>query len=196
MVQCEMCFELQNTFFCLKEGKTIFKELMINSDIREKEVRLIDENGTMMGVMPTAKAMQIADGRNLDLVMISSQAVPAVCKIMDYRKYRFDQIKREKEDKKKQSQIELKDIWLSATIDIGDMKTKAKKVCEFIGDGNKVRLSIRMKGRQQAHPEISVGVMESFFELIKEVAVIEKKPLQEGRSITMVVAPINKKNNA
>ena len=169
---------------------------MINSDIREKEVRLIDESGTMIGVMPTAKAMQIADGRNLDLVMISPQAVPPVCKIMDYRKYRFDQIKREKEDKKKQSQIELKDIWLSATIDIGDMKTKAKKVCEFIGDGNKVRLSIRMKGRQQAHPEISVGVMDSFYELIKDVAVIEKKPLQEGRSITMVVAPINKKNNA
>ena len=96
---------------------------------------------------------------------------------------------KEKEDKKKQSQIELKDIWLSATIDIGDMKTKAKKVCEFIGDGNKVRLSIRMKGRQQAHPEISIGVMESFYELIKEVAVIEKKPLQEGRNILMILAP-------
>lgn len=175
------------------EDDSIFKELQINYEIREREVRLISETGEQLGVMPTPKALHIAEDKNLDLVLISPQAKPPVCKLIDYKKYRFDLIKKEKEDKKNHKNIEQKDIWLSATIDVGDMETKAKKVREFLTEGHKVRLSIRMKGRQQAHPEISVGVMEEFFEKVKDLAVMEKKPLQEGRTITMVVAPVTKK---
>lgn len=167
--------------------------MQINSEIRDKEVRLIAEDGTQLGVMPTAKANHIADERNLDLVKISPNAVPPVCKLLDYSKYRFDQIKREKEERKNSKGVELKDIWLSASIDVGDLETKARKAREFIKEGNKVRLSIRMKGRQQAHPEISIGVMNTFFEKLSDVAIMEKKPLQEGRSIAMVIAPIIKK---
>ncbi len=181
-----------DTFF-IRRDTHIFKELQINSEIRDREVRLIDDKGVQMGIMPTAQAQRIADERELDLVKISPQATPPVCKLLDYPKYRFDLIKREKEERKNHKSIELKDIWLSATIDVGDMKTKAKKAREFVEEGNKVRLSIRMKGRQQAHPEISMQVMDDFFELLKDVAQIEKKPLHEGRNITMVIAPLAKK---
>lgn len=171
---------------------TIFKELSINSDIREKEVRLISESGEQLGVMSTAAAQRLADVKDRDLVMISPTANPPVCKIMDYNKYRFDQIKKEKEDKKNRSVVELKEMRLSAVIDIGDLKTKAKKVREFLTDGNKVKVSIMMRGRQQAHPEISMGIMDSFFEEVKDLGIIEKRPNQEGRIINMVLAPIKK----
>lgn len=185
---CDTLFNL------IKEDKGIFKELLINYAIRDREIRLIDDNGDQLGVMPTQKAMSIAEGRSLDLVLISPQAKPPVCKIMDYKKYRFDLIKKEKEDKKNRKNVELKDIWLSASIDKADLETKAKKCREFVEDGNRVRLSIRMKSRQQAHPELSVAVMENFFEMIADIAQMEKKPLQEGRTITMVVAPAINKN--
>jgi len=167
--------------------------LLTNYDIREREVRLIDENGTQLGIVPTPKAMSIADGKNLDLVMISPQANPPVCKLMNYSKYRFDQIKREKEERKNRKNVELKEIRLSAVIDVGDVEIKSKKAREFILDGQKVRLSILMRGRQQAHPEISVKVMEDFFEKVSDIAQMEKKPNQMGRTITMIIAPIIKK---
>ncbi|MFA5450269.1 MAG: translation initiation factor IF-3 [Clostridia bacterium] len=167
--------------------------MLTNYDIREREVRLIDENGTQLGIVPTPKAMSIADGKNLDLVMISPQANPPVCKLMNYSKYRFDQIKREKEERKNRKNVELKEIRLSAVIDVGDVEIKSKKAREFILDGQKVRLSILMRGRQQAHPEISVKVMEDFFEKVSDIAQMEKKPNQMGRTITMIIAPIIKK---
>lgn len=181
------------THFLFKEDFNIFKDLQINYEIREREVRLIDETGKQLGILPTPKAMAFAEDKNLDLVMISPAATPPVCKLMDYKKYRFDLIKKEKEDKKNRNNIELKELWLSATIDVGDLDTKARKSREFLEDGHKVKLSIKMKGRQQAHPEVSMGVMDDFFARVNDIAQIEKKPLQEGRNITMVIAPLAKK---
>lgn len=143
--------------------------------------------------MAKTEALRIAEFRNLDLVNISPNAKPPVCKIMDYGKYRFDMIKRDKESKKAQKIIEVKEIKLSQTIDVGDINVRAKQTREFIADGNKVKVSLRMKGRQQEHPEISVAVLESFFEKVSDVATMEKKPTLENRSIFMMLGPINKK---
>ena len=182
------------TSFCFRRKGTIFKELLINENIVDKEVRLIDNKGQQLGVMSRSEALRIAEFQNLDLVNISPTAQPPVCKIMDYGKYRFDMIKRDKEAKKAQKIIEVKEIKLSQTIDVGDINVRAKQTREFISDGNKVKVSLRMKGRQQEHPEISVEVLENFFEKVKDIAVMEKKPTAENRSVFMMLAPImNKK---
>lgn len=154
---------------------------------------MIDQNGAQLGLMTVSEALRIAEYRSLDLVNISPTATPPVCKIMDYGKYRFDMIKKDKEAKKAQKVIEIKEIVLSQTIDVGDMKTKARKAEEFLKDGDKVKLTLRMRGRQNAHADISVGVVESFYEMIKEFGTLEKKPSQDGRSITAMVAPLIKK---
>ena len=173
-------------------NKEIGKELQINDEIRDKEVRVIDENGAQLGVMSAQEANRLADERNLDLVKISPQATPPVCKFLDYGKYRFELIKKKKEAKKSQKIIEVKEIWLSATIDTHDLEVKAKQAIKFVGAGDKVRLSIRLKGRQMAHPEIAMEVMTEFFALVQEHAVIEKPAKQEGRTIAMVIAPLKK----
>lgn len=142
--------------------------------------------------MSADEANRLADSKNLDLVKISPQAVPPVCKLLNYGKYRFELIKKEKETKKNQKVQELKEIWLSATIDTHDMEYKSKQASKFVEDGNKVRLSIRMKGRQQAHPEISMKIMEDFYQMVSETAVKEKGPTQEGRTIAMIIAPKKK----
>lgn len=170
----------------------IFKELLTNGSITDKEVRLIDEHGTQLGVMSRTEAQRIADFRNLDLVNISPTAKPAVCKIMDYGKFRFDMIKKEKEAKKSQKVVELKEIRLSQTIDMGDMNTKAKHARGFLEEGDKVKVTLRMYGRQLSHPEISVEVLNAFYELVKDVAVIDKKPTTEGRAIFLMLSPIKK----
>ncbi|MDR0751072.1 MAG: translation initiation factor IF-3 [Christensenellaceae bacterium] len=164
-----------------------------NYSINDPEVRLIDNEGQQLGIKSTYEARKMAESQNLDLVMISPTATPPVCKIMDYKKYRFDIIKKEREEKKNRKVVELKDIWLSATIDIGDIETKAKHARRFLEDGDRVRLTIRMKGRQQVHPDISVGIMNDFYERLKDVSLIEKKPTQDGRSITMIIVPLGKK---
>lgn len=165
----------------------------INENIVEKEVRLVDEDGKQLGIMARSEALRIAEFRNLDLVNISPNTKPPVCKIMDYGKYRFDMIKREKEAKKAQKVIEVKEIKLSQTIDIGDINVRAKQTRDFIEAGNKVKVSLRMKGRQQEHPEISVNVLMNFYEKVKDVAVMEKKPTAENRSVFMMLVPMNKK---
>ena len=165
----------------------------INEDIVEKEVRLVDEDGKQLGIMARNEALRIAEFRNLDLVNISPNTKPPVCKIMDYGKYRFDMIKREKEAKKAQKVIEVKEIKLSQTIDIGDINVRAKQTRDFIEAGNKVKVSLRMKGRQQEHPEISVNVLMNFYEKVKDVATMEKKPTAENRSVFMMLVPMNKK---
>lgn len=170
----------------------MFKELQINEQIRDREVRLLDENG-QLGIHPLAEARRIASERNLDLVKVSPGATPPVCKLMDYGKYRYDAIKREKEQKKNQRVIEVKETQLSPTIDIGDINVKAKRTREFVEAGNKVKIVVRMKGRQLAHPEIGMEVIKTFLEKIVDVAVIEKQPVQEGRNITAFVAPIPQK---
>lgn len=133
--------------------------------------------------------MDIADKAGLDLVEISPTANPPVCKIMDFGKYRFETLKKQKEAKKNQKIVELKEIWLSMTIDVGDLAVKAKQTSKFLAAGNKVKVSIRLRGRQNAHSSIGIDVMMRFFELVKDNAVMEKKPLLEGRNILMILAP-------
>ena len=131
----------------------------------------------------------MAEERDLDLVKISPNAVPPVCKIMNYGKFRFEQTKKEKEAKKNQKVTEIKEVWLSMTIDVGDLNVKAKQTIKFLQAGNKVKVSIRMRGRQNAHAGLGVDVMDRFFAMVEGSAVMEKKPLQEGRSILMILAP-------
>ena len=168
----------------------IIKDLQINHDIRDKEVRLIDETGTQLGIVPLAQAQQLADEKEMDLVKISPQAVPPVCKIMDYGKYRFEAIKKEKEARKNQKVQEMKEMRLSMTIDSHDVEVKAKQVRKFLQDGNKVKVSIRMRGRQMAHSNLGLEVMNEFADILKDVSSPERKPFTEGRNIIMILAPL------
>lgn len=139
--------------------------------------------------MSSREALKIAEEAELDLVKISPNAVPPVCKIMNYGKYVFELSKKAKEAKKNQKTTEIKEVWLSMTIDIGDLQVKAKQTQKFLQSGNKVKVSIRMRGRQMAHQEIGVEVMKRFFDMVKDFGQIEKQPLTEGRNIWMMLAP-------
>lgn len=147
----------------------------------------------MLGVMSARAALEIAEQADLDLVKISPNAVPPVCKVMDYGKFKFEMLKRQKEAKKNQKTVEVKEIWLSMTIDVGDLNVKAKQTLKFLAEGNKVKVSIRMRGRQNAHADLGVAVMQKFAEMLGSAAVIEKKPLTENRNIIMIVAPASNK---
>lgn len=136
------------------------------------------------------EAMRAAEESQMDLVNISPKAVPPVCKLMDYGKYRYEQIKKEKEAKKNQKIVEVKEVWLSMTIDDNDMLTKAKGASKFLAGGNKVKVTLKMRGRQQAYAKQGVEVVKRFGEMLKETAVIEKQPLTEGKNIIMILAPI------
>ncbi len=173
-----------------REGlKISTNDLMINEEIRDREVRVIDQNGEQLGIMSTAAALDLAEERQLDLVKIAPQAKPPVCKIMDYGKYRFEQSKREREMRKNQKVIVIKEVQLSATIEEHDIDVKFRAAEKFLKDGNKVKVSIRFRGRQIAHSEIGLEVMKDFAERCKDVAVMERKPIMEGRNMTMVLAP-------
>ena len=150
---------------------------------------MISETGEQLGIMSAAQALRLAEEENLDLVKISPNAVPPVCKIMNYGKFKFEQAKREKENRKNQKTVELKEIYLSMTIDVGDLNVKAKKTVELLGEGNKVKVSIRMRGRQMAHAQMGVDVMNRFFELLGGKAVMDKAPKTEGRNIFMILSP-------
>ncbi len=143
----------------------------------------------MLGIMRASEAKRIADERRLDLVMITPNAQPPVCQVMDYGKYRFDAAKKAKDAAKNQKKSDLKEIRLSIVIDSGDLNTKSRQAYKFLSDGDKVKVSIRMRGRQQARPQMGVDVMNSFYETVKDVAVIDRKPTVDGRSIIMILAP-------
>lgn len=140
--------------------------------------------------MSISEALRLAEEQNLDLVKIAANATAPVCKIMDYGKYRFETLKKQKEAKKNQKVVELKEIWLSMTIDVGDLNVKARQAQKFLTSGNKVKVSIRMRGRQNAHSSLGVEVMNRFYDLVKDVSVMEKRPLLEGRNILMILAPL------
>ena len=161
---------------------------MINEEIRDPQVRLVDENGGQLGIVDIQAAQKLAEERELDLVKIAPNSDPPVCKLMDYGKYRFEMSKREKEQRKNQKIIELKEIRLSATIDVRDMEIKAKQTIKFLADGDKVKVSIRFRGRQITHNEIGADVMNRFFEMVTDSAVKEKAPKMEGRSMFMILA--------
>ena len=167
----------------------IATELMINEAIRDREVRLIDENGEQLGVMPTQQALALAEERGLDLAKIQPSAVPPVCKLLDYDKYRYEQSKRERENRKNQRVVDIKEVQLSATIEENDVNTKAKMAIRFLENGDKVKVSIRFRGRQFTHSEIGMKVMLVFAERCKDVSMVERRPLLDGRNMIMILAP-------
>ena len=168
------------------------KECSINEEIKAKEVRLIDVDGSQLGVMSTKDAMSKAEERNLDLVEISPQAVPPVCKIMDYGKYRFEQAKREKETKKNQKVVNIKEVKMSPSIDVHDFNTKVNQARRFLADGDKVKVMVKFKGRQMAHQDIGAALLERFAAALSECGDIDKKPVLEGRNLTMFFTPTKK----
>ena len=162
---------------------------MINEEIRDREVRGVDQNGEQLGVMSSRDALALAEERQLDLVKIAPQARPPVCKLMDYGKYRFEQSKKEREFRKNQKVITVKEVRLSATIEDHDIDVKFKNAVKFLKDGNKVKVTIRFRGRQITHSEIGRQVMTEFAERIKEYGTVDKAPQIEGRNMSMFVSP-------
>lgn len=165
------------------------KELQINEEIRDKEVRVISDSGEQLGIMPLKDAFKAAEQRNLDLVKIAPQANPPVCKIMDYGKYRFDQAKKEKENKKNQRTVETKEIRLSVNIDTHDFDTKVNHALKFLKAGNKVKVSIRFRGREMAHAHLGNGIMDKFAEACAEVGAVDKPAKLESRQMLMFMSP-------
>lgn len=164
------------------------KETQINEEIRDKEVRVIDSDGNQLGIMPIEDALRLAEEKNTDLVKIAPQAKPPVCKIMDYGKYRFEQAKREKEAKKNQRVIEIKEVRLSLNIDTHDFETKVGHAVKFLKSGNRVKVSIRFRGREMAHPENGLVTMSKFADACSEFGTVEKPAKLEGRSMLMFLA--------
>ncbi|MBE6556036.1 MAG: translation initiation factor IF-3 [Ruminococcaceae bacterium] len=166
------------------------KDLLINEEIREKEVRVIGDDGETLGMMSGNAALKLAYDRGLDLVLIAPQATPPVCRIMDYGKYRFDREKKEKEAKKKQQVVELKEVQLSCRIDVHDFETKARNAIRFLKAGNKVRVVVRFRGREMAHQEMGRDVMARFEQAVSEAGTVDKKPVLDGRNLSMVIVPV------
>lgn len=167
--------------------------MSINEEIRDREIRVVSDDDGVLGIMSAEEALKIAEERNLDLVKIAPQAKPPVCKIMDYGKYRFEQSKREKEAKKNQRVIEIKEIRLSLNIDTHDFETKVNHAKKFLENGNKVKVSIRFKGREMAHPENGLVTMSKFSDACQEFSTVEKPAKLEGRSMLMFLVPKAKK---
>ena len=161
----------------------------LNEDIRDSEIRLIGSTGEQLGIMSAAQAQRIADEQGLDLVKISPQATPPVCKLMDYGKFRFEQGKREKEAKKNQHVVEIKEIRMSPGIDVGDFNTKLKNAQKFLADGNRVKVSVCFRGREMAHTDIGKDLLVRFAEQCAEVATLDKEPKLEGRSMSIFLSP-------
>ncbi len=168
-------------------------DLMMNQEIRDREVRVISQSGEQLGIMNTRDAMEMAEEAGLDLVKIVPNAQPPVCKLMDYDKYRYEQSKKERELRKNQKVVSIKEVQLSATIEENDIQTKAKAAQRFIAGGDKVKVSIRFRGRQITHQEIGLAVMQNFAARLADIAVVEKKPLVEGRHMIMIMAPKTEK---
>ena len=160
---------------------------MINGQIRDKEVRVIAENGDQLGVMPVKEAMKLAQEAELDLVKIAPKAQQPVCKIIDYGKYRYELARKEKEAKKKQKTVEVKEVRISPNIDTNDLNTKVNNAKKFIAKGNKVKVTLRFRGREMAHMQQSKHILDDFAEMLAEVAVVEKPAKLEGRSMSMVL---------
>ena len=160
---------------------------MINEQIRDKEVRVIGEDGAQLGIMSSREAMKLAQEAELDLVKIAPTAKPPVCKIIDYGKYRYELARKEKEAKKKQKTVEVKEVRLSPNIDVNDLNTKVNNTKKFIAKGNKVKVTLRFRGREMAHMQSSKHILDDFADMLKEVASIEKAPKLEGRSMSMVL---------
>jgi translation initiation factor IF-3 len=165
----------------------------INEEIRDKELRVIGANGDQLGIMSSADALALAEEKELDLVKIAPNAVPPVCKIMDYGKFRFEQLKKEKEAKKNQRVVEVKEIRMSPSIDTNDLNTKVKNAMKFLKDGNRVKVTVRFRGREMAHTSLGEVLLKQFGESCAEVATVEKGAKLEGRNMSMFLSPKNSK---
>ena len=161
----------------------------LNEDIRDNEIRLIGDDGAQLGIMAPSEALRIADEKGLDLVKISPQAVPPVCKLMNYGKFKFEQGKREKEAKKNQHVVEIKEVRMSPGIDIGDFNTKLRHAQKFIADGNRVKVSVRFRGREMAHTDIGRDLLERFAQQCADTANLDKAPKLEGRMMSIFLSP-------
>ena len=189
-----VCGCLASAFLFLLEVLTISKlDHQLNEEIQDKEVRLIGEDGSQLGIFSAQQANEMAEEQGLDLVKISPNAVPPVCKIMDYSKFCFDQKKREKEAKKNQKVVEIKEIRMSPSIDTNDFNTKAKNAQKFLKEGNRVKVSVRFRGREMAHTNIGDKLLMDFAEACAEVSTMEKNPKLDGRFMAMFLAPKNSK---
>ena len=166
------------------EGKTI-SDYLINEQIRDKEVRVIGEDGEQLGIMSSRDAMKLAEEAGVDLVKIAPTAKPPVCRIVDYGKFRYEQTRKEKDAKKKQKVMEVKEIRLSPNIDTNDLNTKTNAARKFLSKGDKVKVTLRFRGREMAHMASSKHILEDFAEVLADIAVIDKAPKVEGRSMTM-----------
>ena len=199
MALCLSCGVVpSHDFFCLSANNGgVFsisaKELMINEEIKFKEVRVVGPDGEAVGIMSSDAALKIAYDQGYDLVLMAAQAQPPVCRIMDYGKYRFERDKKEKEAKKKQQTVELKEIQLSCRIDTHDFETKARHAQKFLESGNKVRVVMRFKGREMSHVSIGQDIMNKFIESCSELGTVDKKPVLDGRIMSMVISPVKTK---
>lgn len=172
---------------------TIAKDMMVNDGIRARELRLIDQDGEQLGVKSKAEALKIAEQANLDVVLVAPNAKPPVARIMDYGKFRFEQQKKEREARKKQKMINVKEVRLSPTIDLNDFNTKLRNARKFLEKGDKVKASIRFKGRAITHKEIGQKVLDRLAEETKDIASVEQQAKMDGRSMFLVLAPKNEK---
>ena len=185
-----MCGCFAASALCIWRCFTIGKlEHQINEEIRDKELRVIGADGSQLGIMTSSDALALAEEKDLDLVKIAPNAVPPVCKIMDYGKFRFEQLKKEKEAKKNQKVVEIKEIRMSPGIDVGDFNTKLKNAQKFLADGNRVKVSVRFRGREMAHTDIGRDLLKKFAELCSEVATLDKAAKLEGRNMSMFLSP-------
>ncbi|MGN0312757.1 MAG: translation initiation factor IF-3 [Lachnospiraceae bacterium] len=164
---------------------------MINEQIRDKEVRLIGENGEQLGIVSSKEALRMAEEAELDLVKIAPKAEPPVCKIIDYGKYKYEMVRKEKEAKKKQKTVELKEIRMSPNIDTNDLNTKINSAKKFLTKGDRVKVTLRFRGREMAHMQQSKGILDEFAKAVEEIAVVEKAPKVEGRNMSIVLAKKN-----
>ena len=171
------------------------KDLIINEEIRSSKVRLIDDEGEQIGVIPIKEALKMAEDKHLDLVNVAPNAKPPVCKILDYGKYKYDALKKEKEAKKNQKVINVKEIRLSPNIEKHDLEVKANQASKFLSNENRVKVSVRFRGRELGHKDLGKEVLDKFYELTKDVGQIEKKPSMEGRMMIMFMGPLTDKDN-
>ncbi len=167
----------------------IKQDLLINEQIRFKEVQVIDDEGNKLDKMPIRDAMNLATDKNLDLVLVSSNPNNPVCKLMNYGKYKFEQAKREKESKKKQKTLELKEIRVTPNIEEHDFNFKVKNAKKFLSNGNKVKITVRFRGRELNYVKLGEQVLDKFTQELAEVAIVEKKPLLEGKNMFIILAP-------
>lgn len=187
-LRASLCARFFNLRRCLE-----IKELQINEEIREREVRLVDDEGNQLGVVAINQAIDLAISKRLDLVKVAPNAKPPVCRLMDYGKYRYDMEKKEKEARKKQKVINIKELRLTPNIEDHDLNTKANRAIDFLKNGDRVKVAVRFRGREMGHTDLGREVLDKFVDLISEYGVVDKKPKMEGRNLVMFLS--EKKDN-